>query len=138
MCHLKCLHWVSDTTFDAFVKLFKRALPKDATLLDSFKKIRMMIKQFDVGYEKIDACANDYVLFWKDKAELSRCAECNAIDEKEMKLASGKPIPVRILHHFPLIPRGKILYMSYKIALLMRWHTDGRIKDGKLRHPADV
>jgi len=42
----------------------------------------------------------------KDKAELRRYPECNAYrckiidDEKVMKLASGKPIPIKILSHF--------------------------------------
>ena len=68
MYNLKCLYGVSDRAFDAFVKLFKRALSRDSTLPDSVKKMQTNIKQFDLGYEKIDACANDCVLFWKDKA----------------------------------------------------------------------
>jgi len=61
--NLKCLYGVSDGAFDAFIKLFKRALPRDSTLPDSFKRMQTIIKQFDLSYEKIDACANDYVLF---------------------------------------------------------------------------
>jgi hypothetical protein len=29
------------------------------------------------------------------------------------------------------------LYMSERTSTEMRWHDDGRIKDRKLRHPAD-
>jgi len=44
MYHLKWLYRVTDRAFDAFVKLFERALPKDLTLLDSFNKMRSIIK----------------------------------------------------------------------------------------------
>jgi len=62
---------VSDTTFDAFIMLFRRALPKDSTLPDSVKTIQTIIKQFDLGSKKIDKCANDYVLFGKTKPNLA-------------------------------------------------------------------
>jgi len=39
MYHLKCLYGVTNRAFDAFVKLIKRALPKDSTLPNSFKKM---------------------------------------------------------------------------------------------------
>jgi len=98
MYHLKCLYEVTDRAFDAFVKLFKRALPKDSTLPNSFEKIQNIIKQFGLGYQKIDACPNDCILFWKDKAELNMCPECDALrcnmidDGAIMKLASSDPV----------------------------------------------
>ena len=36
MYHLKCLYRVRDKALDAFVKIFKRALPKDSALANSF------------------------------------------------------------------------------------------------------
>jgi len=86
---------------------------------------------------------NDCILFWKGKAELNRCPECNALRYKMidngaiMKLASGDPISIKVLRHFPLIPRLKRLFMSSKTTPLMRWHAKERKQDGKLRHPAD-
>ena len=121
---------MNDRAFDAFVKLFNRACPNKLTLPDSFKKMQSIIKQLGLGYEKIDACLNDWVPFWKHKAELNTCPECNALWHKTtdngaiMKLASSDPIPAKVLHHFPLIPRVKRLFMSSKIAPLMRWHLE--------------
>ena len=45
--------------------------------------------------------------------------------------------PAKVLRYFPLIPRLRRLYSSSKIASLMRWHHEGRTKDGMLRHPAN-
>jgi len=55
-----------------------------------------------------------------------------------MKLACGNPVPVKILRHFSLVHRLKRLYMSSKIAPLMRWHAEGCQKDGRLRHLGDA
>jgi len=63
MYNLECLYGMSDKEFDAIVKLFKRALPRDSTLPNSFKKMQIIIKQFHLGYEEIDVHANDCVFF---------------------------------------------------------------------------
>ena len=53
---------VGDKAFDAFTKLFRRALPKDSVLPNSFKQMQSIIKQFDLGYKNTDVCPNDCVL----------------------------------------------------------------------------
>ena len=107
---------MNDRAFDAFVKLFNRACPKKSTLPDSFKKMQSIIKQFGLGYQKIDTFPNDCVLFWKDKAKLNTSPECDALRYKKvdngaiMKLTSGDPVPAKVLHHFSLISRLKRLF----------------------------
>lgn len=46
--------------------------------------------------------------------------------------------PAKAVRYFPLIPRLKRIYMSPKTAEHMRWQEKDRVKDGKLRHPADA
>lgn len=48
-----------------------------------------------------------------------------------------KKIPWKVLRYFPLTPRLQRLFMSSKTATDMRWHSENRVKDGELRHPAD-
>ncbi|XP_056689684.1 uncharacterized protein [Spinacia oleracea] len=111
MYHLKCLYEVSNVGFDAFVKLFKRALPKDSTLPNSFNQIQTIIKKLGLDYKKIDVCPNDCVLFWKEKIVLDKCLVCDELrwkttdDGSIIKLASGQKVPKKVLRHFPLIPR---------------------------------
>ena len=50
---------------------------------------------------------------------------------------NGKIILQKTLHYFPLKPRLQRLYMSSKIASLIRWRHDKRTKDGIMRHPTD-
>ncbi|XP_021838978.2 uncharacterized protein [Spinacia oleracea] len=142
MYHLKCLYGVKDVAFDALVKLFKKALPKDSTLPNSFKKIKTIIKKLELDYKKIDVCPNDCVLFWKDKIKLDNCPICDELrwktadDGTIIELVNGKKVPKKVLRHFPLIPRLKRLFMSSKTSHLMRWHVDQE-KDDKMRHPSD-
>ncbi|XP_021775990.1 uncharacterized protein LOC110739815 [Chenopodium quinoa] len=104
--------------------------------------MKNIIKKLGLDYKKIDVCPNDCVLFWKDKIGSDKCPTCDALrwktsdDGTIIELANGKKVPVKVLRHFPLIPRLKRLFMSSKTSHLMRWHAE-REKDGKMRHPAD-
>ncbi|XP_022007680.1 uncharacterized protein LOC110906932 [Helianthus annuus] len=45
--------------------------------------------------------------------------------------------PAKVMWYLPIIPRLKRLFSNEKEAKLLCWHSDERIKDGKLRHVAD-
>ena len=49
------------------LQVLQDLLPSDA------KKI---IKDLGLGYEKIHACPNDCMLFWKENANLDACPHC--------------------------------------------------------------
>ncbi|XP_021722865.1 uncharacterized protein LOC110690354 [Chenopodium quinoa] len=142
MYHIICLYGVTDVAFDVLVKVFKKALPEDSVLPNSFKQMKNIIKKLGLDYKNIDVCPNDCVLFWKDKIISDKCSTCDALrwktsdDGTIIELANGKKVPVKVLCHFPLITRLKRLFMSSKTSHLMRWHAE-REKDGKMRHPAD-
>jgi len=61
----------------------------------------------------------------------------NDIDTEDEGTSKAGRVPRLVLRHFPLIPRLQRMFMSSKLAEHMRWHTEGRTDDGKLRHPAD-
>jgi len=52
--------------------------------------------------------------------------KCNEEDKYQ---CNGKKLPQKILRYFPLKPRLQRLYMSSKMASLMRWHHDKRKND---------
>jgi len=45
--------------------------------------------------------------------------------------------PTKVCWYLPIIPRFKRLFASVDDAKNLKWHVDGRIIDGLLRHPAD-
>jgi hypothetical protein len=82
------------------------------------------------------------MLFWKGNKDLDSCGESkwkddNHLDEDGEPISSRRKCPMKVLLWFPLIPRLQRLFMSEHTAPYMRWHAEGRIRDGILRHPAD-
>ncbi|XP_058785062.1 uncharacterized protein LOC131659973 [Vicia villosa] len=142
---LKCLHGWSNTSFTALLELLKEAMP-DLNISESFYKTKAMISGLGLDYKKIDACPNDCMLFWKEHEKENSCTICEASRWKQNAATEGceseQPkndcrVPAKVLRHFPLIPKLQRLFMCSKIAESMRWHEEERLKDGKLRHPAD-
>ncbi|KAG8375382.1 hypothetical protein BUALT_Bualt10G0094200 [Buddleja alternifolia] len=100
---------LSEWHFNRFLKAFERMLPKGHKLPDSFYSSKKVVAPLGLGVDKIDACENDCMLYWKDDKELRECKIC---------------------HH----PR---LYTSKTTAEHMSWHKDSPCEDGKLCHPRD-
>ncbi|XP_021863694.2 uncharacterized protein [Spinacia oleracea] len=144
--HLKCMfHWSAES----FTKLLELLI--DAFQIKEFPSSyyegKKTVNDLGLGYEKIDACPNNCILYWGVFAEKDECHVCHTsrwktVKEKENnKGEQGKEIckkgePAKVMRYFPLIPRLKRLCMSSKTAEDMRWHFvhgDDKI----LRHPSD-
>jgi hypothetical protein len=56
------------------------------------------------------------------------------VDKKDTNASVGKPKgkrkPAKVLCYFPLIPRIQRLFSTTKTSDDMRWHDEGRTKDG--------
>ncbi|XP_038707274.1 uncharacterized protein LOC120002584 [Tripterygium wilfordii] len=140
----KCLFKWSNKSFSVLLKMIKKAFPVAETFPNSFNGAKKIIDRLGLQYEKIHACPNDYMLFWKEKSNNDACSMCGASRWKNAEnnlinntLGKKKRTPAKVLRFFPLKPRLKRLYMSSKTSELMKWHANDRIKDGALRHPAD-
>jgi hypothetical protein len=85
------------------------------------------------------------MLFWKDNKDLDACTVCGEskwradthLDKDGEVISSRKKRPVKVLRRFSLIPWLQRLLMSEHTAPYMRWHAEGRTRDGVLSHPAD-
>jgi hypothetical protein len=127
--------------------LLRDALPEGNVLPKSYYETKKMISGLGLGYEKIHACPNDCVLYWDKHINDQVCPKCGTSrwkttnddvqgNGKEIS-KKRKNIPAKILRWFPLKPRLQRLFMSSKNSESMRWHHEGRLNDGSLRHPAD-
>nr|XP_027067486.1 uncharacterized protein LOC113693107 [Coffea arabica] len=111
LLHLKCLGKLSNKIFDMLLDLLKEAFP-DAMdgLPKSYYEAEKLMKELGLGYDKYDACPNDCTLYWGVDARRKHCETC-----KESRWVKSENDPT-----------GH-----------MRWHAEGRTKDGNMRHPAD-
>ncbi|XP_077237173.1 uncharacterized protein LOC143878834 [Tasmannia lanceolata] len=145
--HIKCLNGWSNKSFTMLLELLKEAFPTGASVPESFYETKKIISDLGLHYDKIDACPNDCMLFWKEDAKETVCRICGASrwktyalhpdDAITQPLRKDPKIPAKILRYFPITPRLQRLYMSKKTAAFMTWHDDKRTNDGIFRHPAD-
>ncbi|XP_052137356.1 uncharacterized protein LOC127755729 [Oryza glaberrima] len=136
---------------DMFTRLLKDAKTKLYHGCDKFSrqiyrrivmKQKKIIRGLGLGYQKIHACPKDCVLFRGDKDNQESCDVCGSsrwiTDKNGYPVESkGKKKPAKVLRYFPLIPRIQRLFSTEQTSGEMRWHEEGRTKDGLLRHPAD-
>ncbi|XXG69015.1 hypothetical protein AAC387_Pa06g1981 [Persea americana] len=74
--HIKCLNGWSNKSFTMLLDLLKEAFPEGETLPKSFYETKKIIGELGLGYNKIDACPNDCMLYWKQTANESVCSVC--------------------------------------------------------------
>ena len=97
---------VTNTIFSAFLEFFNQLLPDDGeTLLVNTYEAKKFLRDMGLGYEKIPACHNNCILFWKDGKKLDSCVKCGQskwkdevhLDEDGQPISSSKKCPVKVL-----------------------------------------
>lgn len=127
---IKCMHGISNSALEHILRLFLLVLPDGHCIPTSLEKVRKVVRDLGLDYQKIHACVNDCVLFRGDYAEMDNCPTCGESRWKEsggiqkddhVETGSGqKRCPRKILRYFPLIPRLQRLYMRASTSSLMR------------------
>ena len=137
--NLKAKHGWSDTSVTDLLSFLKELLPEDNEMPLSFYEAKKTLCSLGLQYEKIHACPNDCMLYRKEFADNKSCPICgesrwqkkrNGVDFKE-------GVPAKVLWYLPPIPRFIRLFRSAEHSKSLLWHATERIKDRKVRHPAD-
>ncbi|XP_019257788.1 PREDICTED: uncharacterized protein LOC109236007 [Nicotiana attenuata] len=136
LLHLKCLNQWSIKSMDELLSFLKKVLPEGSFVPNSFYEAKKVLRDLGLGYNKIDACQNDCILYWRDYANAQSCPKCGKYRWKSDE-QKGKKVACKVLRHFPIKPRLQRLYMAKETAKKMRWHKEENIDDGVLRHPSD-
>ena len=66
--------------------------------------------------------------------DLQQCPECGAQRYKQVGKAK---VPVKVLRHFPLIPRLRRMFSAPLQASYMTWHASNASEPGVMRHAVD-
>jgi hypothetical protein len=74
MYNLKCVGSISNKIFSDILELINQLLPPcNETFPVNTYKAKKFLNSMGLGYEKIPACRNDCMLFWKDNKDLDSC-----------------------------------------------------------------
>ncbi|KAL6218294.1 hypothetical protein ACLB2K_011509 [Fragaria x ananassa] len=141
LMHIKCSGAWSNDSFGMLLRLLKDAFPMCRKLPSRNYGAKKIVKELGLHYERIDACKNDCIIYYKKYKNRTVCPKCKTPRWKTQggkgDKKNKKKIPWKVLRYFPLTPRLQRLFMSSKTASIMRWHSEEHVKDGELRHPAD-
>jgi hypothetical protein len=138
---IKCMGGWRNTSFSMLLEFINELMHPDVSLPKDTYEAKKYLGDLGLKYEKISACRKSCMLFRRENEKLDKCTFCNESRWKDDltngSTKSSKKKPVKVLRWFPLIPRLQRLFMSHHTSLHMKWHAQGRTKDGVLRHPAD-
>jgi hypothetical protein len=137
--NLKAKYGLSDVFFSELLALLKEMLPENNEIPSSFYSAKKTLGALGLGYEKIHACPNDCILYRKELEHANKCPNCDESRWKKKKNSEEelKGIPAKVLWYIPIIPRFRRLFRNASHSKNLTWHAMERIKDGKMRHPAD-
>ncbi|XP_074374342.1 uncharacterized protein LOC141714740 [Apium graveolens] len=131
--HNKC----SDKAFDELLLLLGDVFPEGHKLPFNYYGVKKMVKKLNLGYEKIQACENDCMLFYGDDKYLENCKYCELSRYKDSTNGGSDTIPRKILRYFKITPRLQRLYMSTHTTQHMKYHKNRIVTEGVLSHPAN-
>jgi hypothetical protein len=139
LLNLCTVHVVNNCFVDElFSILHAHLLPDGNSLPKNHYAARTLTKKLGLAYTSIHACESGCVLFRGEYANETTCPKCRSSRFKDQK---RKKFPVKVLRHFPVIPRLQRLFRSPTISRLMRWHSENRSDrdggDNLVRHPCD-
>jgi len=107
-------------------------LPRKNELPDRTYEAKKIIRSMSLDYEKILAYPNDCILYRKKYEYLEKCS----VYGKSWYKANDKS-STKVLWYFSIILRFKRMFKNAEYAKNLTWHSDGRIIDSMLWHPAD-
>ncbi|KAL0405153.1 UNVERIFIED_CONTAM: hypothetical protein Slati_3829200 [Sesamum latifolium] len=86
---------------------------------------KKLIKDLGLHIEKIGACKNGCMLYWKDDVDLEYCKFCEDTRYKPTRGQNPrrKKSPYVVLRYLPLTPRLQRLYYSRATFEHMTWHA---------------
>jgi hypothetical protein len=135
MLYIKSRYRIGNTAFSVIMKLLSEGFPQ-SELPKSYDEAKKYLRELGLGYENIDVCKNNCVLFRNRYDKANVCPVC-----KESRWQDGtgtKRVPHKVLRHFPLIPRLKRIFASKRTSQETRWHKEVRTPvDNVMSHPAD-
>ncbi|KAL0439252.1 UNVERIFIED_CONTAM: hypothetical protein Slati_2408200 [Sesamum latifolium] len=95
---------ISQRIYDRISQWPDHILPRSHTLPLDYYNTKKLIKDLGLPMEKIDACKNSGLLYWKDDIDLGYCKFCGEARYKPTREQNpnGKKTPYVVLRYLPL------------------------------------
>ena len=124
---------VSNTCADEIFNVITELLPKGNKLPKSHWEGKKFLRHLGLSYNSINACKNGCCLFRGDLAYALTCPKCG-----ELRYTSNNSTrAMKILRHYPLIPRLLQMFRCARIAEWTKWHTSRKEFVGNIESVPD-
>jgi hypothetical protein len=135
--NLCTVHGMSNNFVDElFTILHRHLLPKGYRLPKNHYAAKLLTSKLGLTYTSIHACGKGCVLFRGEYADAEHYPKCDGLRFSD---GDRKKYLVKVLCHFPIIPRLQRMFLSPSILALMKWHAENQSDreggDGLVRHP---
>ncbi|WVZ83078.1 hypothetical protein U9M48_030258 [Paspalum notatum var. saurae] len=132
---IKSKYFFSNKCFNDLIQLIGDAFPQPHKFPKDMYQCKRLTKSLGMGYEKIDMCTDNCMLFWDDHKDEKKCLICGKGRYVEVRNEDGEKVTTNVaqkqLRSFPLALRFKRLFLSKKTCEPMRWTKEGvRAKPG--------
>ncbi|KAL0286796.1 UNVERIFIED_CONTAM: hypothetical protein Sangu_2719300 [Sesamum angustifolium] len=136
MCDEQPPHPEAQQFFDLLKDADEPLWDEGEKLPDNLYKTKKQLAKLGLGYEKIDACLNNCILYYKENKDKQQHLVCDHPRYKPRKPAARKNVPFKVLRYLPFIPRLQRLYASCYTCEHMIWHANSRCEERSMGHLA--
>jgi hypothetical protein len=116
--------------------------PSNHKMLKDMYQSKKLLSTLGMEYQKIDACKDNYMIFYKEHKDETKCLKCGKSSFVELVNEDSEKVTTKVAHkqlyYMLLTPRMKWFFLSKKTARHMRWYNEGvRENDQVMVHPSD-
>lgn len=128
-------HGCSTAFIDELFKLLSKSiLPTANSLPTSEYLASKRLRELGLAYKSIHACPNSCLLFRSEHETDTHYVKCRA---PRYRRVGRSWVPVKVLQHFPLMPRIQRMFSTPLQASYLTWHKHYGGKPGPMRCVAD-
>jgi ABC-type bacteriocin/lantibiotic exporter with double-glycine peptidase domain len=141
---MKSKYSFSNNCYNDIVKLIIDLIPSNHNMSKDLYHCKKIVAALGMNYQKIDACEDNCMLFWKENEKTTHCIHCSksryvvVLDEDGNMVTTN--VPIKQLRYMPITPRLKRLFLNQETVKQMMWHKEGDCQDQDsdiMVHPSD-
>jgi hypothetical protein len=101
----------SNKCYTELLSLFSDVLPSNHKMLKDMFQSKKLLSALGMEYEKIDVCKDNYMIFYKEHKNETKCLKCGKSRFVEVVNEDGEKVTTKTAHmqlcYMPLMPRMK-------------------------------
>jgi hypothetical protein len=105
----------SNKCYKELLSLINDVLPSNHKMSKDMYQSKKLLSTLDLEYEKIDACENNCMLFYKEHKDETKCLKCDKSRFVEVVNEDGEKVTLKVAHkqlcYMPLMARMKWLFL---------------------------